>query len=81
MAVISVLADGDAIGASTLVVLGAFEALIDALGSYHGRHPSNAVATVQLRMVAVIDRQKRWRETDADLQALCPLTRPKRSGR
>ncbi|GAA1596922.1 hypothetical protein GCM10009678_93510 [Actinomadura kijaniata] len=59
---LAVLADGETVCASTLIVLGAFEALTDTLGTYHGHDPRKAVAAVRRRMVAVMDRQQRWRE-------------------
>ncbi|WP_149264370.1 hypothetical protein [Actinomadura sp. K4S16] len=66
----AILADPEAISASTLIVLGSFEALTETLGTYHGHDPSKAVATLQRRMAAVIQRQQHWREQmQRDLRA------------
>ncbi|MFI1177879.1 hypothetical protein [Streptomyces melanogenes] len=55
-------ADADTICAATLSVLAAFEDLTHTLGTYHGRDPRRAVATVQSRAKAVLLRQTRWRD-------------------
>lgn len=66
----AILADPEAISASTLIVLGSFEALTDTLGTYHGHDPSKAVDTLQRRMAAVIQRQQHWRQQmQRDLRA------------
>ncbi|MFI1018203.1 hypothetical protein [Streptomyces sp. NPDC020965] len=55
-------ADPEIVTASVLAVLGAFEELVQTLGTYHGKDPQPAVLTIQRRTVAVINRQHKWRK-------------------
>ncbi|MYR74199.1 MULTISPECIES: hypothetical protein [unclassified Streptomyces] len=54
-------ADPEIVTASVLAVLGAFEDLVEALGTYHGTDPHQALLTVRRRTFAVLDRQRTWR--------------------
>jgi len=53
-------ADPEIVTASVLAVLGAFEDLVETLGTYHGTDPHQALLTVRRRTVAVLDRQRTW---------------------
>ncbi|PAK27716.1 hypothetical protein CJD44_02840 [Streptomyces sp. alain-838] len=52
--------------AAVLAVLGAFEDLAQTLGGYHGKDPHQALLTVRRRTVAVLDRQRTWRQQAQD---------------
>ncbi|WP_405417568.1 hypothetical protein [Streptomyces microflavus] len=54
-------ADPEIVTASVLAVLGAFEDLVETLGTYHGADPHQALMTVRRRTLAVLDRQRTWR--------------------
>lgn len=56
---ITTYADANTVSATVLSVLGAFEDLTVALGSYHGRDSQRAVRTIQRRSVAVVERLRK----------------------
>ncbi|MGW0422773.1 hypothetical protein [Streptomyces sp. NPDC003015] len=55
-------ADPEIVTAAVLAVLGAFEGLVETLGAYHGKDAHQALQTIRRRTVAVIDRQRKWRQ-------------------
>ncbi|XKK60594.1 hypothetical protein HFP71_33185 [Streptomyces sp. ARC32] len=57
--------------AAMLAVLGAFEDLVQTLGDYHGKDPHQAPLTVRRRTVAVLDRQRTWRQQAQNMHASC----------
>jgi hypothetical protein len=71
-------ADPEIVTAAVLAVLGAFEDLVATLGAYHGKDPHQALQTIRRRTVAVLDRQRKWRQqaqADARLSGSAgPLT-------
>ncbi|MGY5074252.1 hypothetical protein [Streptomyces griseus] len=59
-------ADPEIVTAAVLAVLGAFEDLVQTLGDYYGKDPHQALLTVRRRTVAVLDRQRKWRQQAQD---------------
>ncbi|WP_406364414.1 hypothetical protein [Streptomyces sp. NBC_00645] len=55
-------ADPEIVTAAVLAVLGAFEDLVETLGTYHGKDPQQALQTIRRRTVVVLDRQRKWRQ-------------------
>lgn len=59
-------ADPEIVTAAVLAVLGAFEDLVETLGTYHGKEPQQALQTIRRRTLVVVERQRKWRRRAAE---------------